>query len=221
MDFLEYIDQQHAKEKSNYNSDEINDSFSTYLTVQPKSFCGSCKYLIKKQDKAKLLLLCGKQRVYLSDSDIIKTIIYLPKEVSNWFLKQFTLAYQDNYVPFDFQINSTCFTGYGISKHPDDIRISLISDSEITINEFIFVINFVLFKDLTWKMKSQINDFHKRTLCKYITIIDCFVNNSLISKEYLNKIGYRIPSNPLNISDNKETKKQFLSVKMFDISNYL
>lgn len=221
MDFLDYIDKQHTENRLQYKEDEVSKTFSTFLPVQANDFRSSCGYLIKKQDKAKLILLCGKQRVYFSDVDIIKTIISLPSEIANWFLKQFIKVYQNKYTEFSFEINNTSFVGYGIPKYPNQKNILLISDSEITINEFIFIINFILFKDLKWKEKSKIEDFDKRTLCKYISLIDYFVNNSEKSKSFLTNIGYPIPDEPSLIWENKKIKKLFSLTKSFDISNYI
>ncbi|WP_316630398.1 hypothetical protein [uncultured Ruminococcus sp.] len=221
MDFLDYLDTEYNRIKSGYSANEVDDSFSVYFSVSANGLDTSSDFLIKKQDKSKLFIVSGMQRVYLRDSDIIRIVIGLSSKEANWFLKALIDAYGGEYTEFNFKINDQSFTGKGIVQYPDKRSLTLVSDTEITIQDFVFVVNFVLAKDYLWEEKVGIVDFRKRTLSKYISLIDWFVNHNDRSKRFLETIGYPIPDKSERIFENQSIKELFFHTEMFDISNYL
>lgn len=221
MDFLDYLDTEYNRIKSGYNANEVADSFSVYFPVSVNGLDTSSGFLIKKQDKAKLLIVSGKQRVYLSDADIIRSVIGLSVTEANWFLEEFIKAYRGIYNEFDFMIDDKSFSGKGIAQYPERRSLTLMSDTDITIQDFIFVINFVLAKDALWEVKDESEGFSKRTLCKYISLIDWFANHKDRSKQFLESIQFQIPAKPERISENKFKKDLFSHTEKFDISKYL
>ena len=67
---------------------------------------------------------------------------------------------------------------------------------------------------------KELQDFSKRTLCKYITLIDYYANANTRSKKFLKDIGYPIDENTQHPIDTSYTKKMFNHTEMFDISRY-
>lgn len=79
MSFLKRIDKLHKENRSVYGIETSNNDFSSFINVEPVDISLTQKFIIRKQEKAKLLLVSGKQRVYLSDNDIISTILDMEK----------------------------------------------------------------------------------------------------------------------------------------------
>lgn len=192
MSFLKRIDKLHKENRSVYGIETSNNDFSSFINVEPVDISLTQKFIIRKQEKAKLLLVSGKQRVYLSDNDIISTILDMEKNCIDWFLNSFIKLYNDEFEVFNFKLEDKLYKGIGISYYQSQREISLFSDTKIDINDFIFILNFIFSKDKQWENDTSQENFGKRTIIKYITLIDYYSNQSERSKNYLKKIGYPI-----------------------------
>jgi len=219
MSFLNKIDTMHTDCQSEYCSEELSKSFSTYISVEPVGISLTKQFMIQKQEKTKLLLVSEKQRVYLSDYQILSTILHMDKDLIDWFIRSFIELYKGNYKNFKFKVADEEFNGIGIGYYPSPKEILLFSDTKIDINDFIFVLNFVFSKDYQWEKDILIEDFSKRTIVKYITLLDYYANNSERSKEFLEKIGY--PLSATEFIDIPKTKNMFDKTNLFDISKFL
>lgn len=225
MSFLKRIDKLHKENRSVYGIESSNNDFSSFINVEPVDISLTPKFIIRKQEKAKLLLVSGKQRVYLSDNDIISTILDMEKNCIDWFLNSFIKLYNDEFEVFNFKLEDKLYKGIGISYYQSQCEISLFSDTKIDINDFIFILNFIFSKDKQWENDTSQENFGKRTIIKYITLIDYYSNQSERSKNYLKKIGYPIYNHNFvtaskSISASK-IKNMFSDVNSFDISKYL
>ena len=225
MSFLKRIDKLHKENRSVYGIEMSNNDFSSFINVEPVDISLTQKFIIRKQEKAKLLLVSGKQRVYLSDNDIISTILNMEKNCIDWFLNSFIKLYNDEFEVFNFKLEDRLYKGIGISYYQSQREISLFSDTKIDINDFIFILNFIFSKDRQWENDTSQENFGKRTIIKYITLIDYYSNQSERSKNYLKKIGYPI-YNPNFVTASKsipasKIKNMFSNVNFFDISKYL
>ncbi len=192
MSFLKRIDKLHKENRSVYGIEMSNNDFSSFINVEPVDISLTQKFIIRKQEKAKLLLVSGKQRVYLSDNDIISTILDMEKNCIDWFLNSFIKLYNDEFEVFNFKLEDKLYKGIGISYYQSQREISLFSDTKIDINDFIFILNFIFSKDKQWENDTSQENFSKRTIIKYITLIDYYSNQSERSRNYLEKIGYPI-----------------------------
>ena len=219
MSFLKRIDKLHKENRSVYGIEMSNNDFSSFINVKPVDISLTQKFIIRKQEKAKLLLVSGKQRVYLSDNDIISTILDMEKNCIDWFLNSFIKLYNDEFEVFNFKLEDKLYKGIGISYYQSQREISLFSDTKIDINDFIFILNFIFSKDKQWENDTSQENFGKRTLIKYITLIDYYSNQSERSKNYLEKIGYTIYKP--NFVTASKIKNMFSDVNSFDISKYL
>ena len=219
MSFLKRIDKLHKENRSVYGIEMSNNDFSSFINVEPVDISLTQKFIIRKQEKAKLLLVSGKQRVYLSDNDIISTILDMEKNCIDWFLNSFIKLYNDEFEVFNFKLEDKLYKGIGISYYQSQREISLFSDTKIDINDFIFILNFIFSKDKQWENDTSQENFGKRTLIKYITLIDYYSNQSERSKNYLEKIGY--PIYKPNFVTASKIKNMFSDVNSFDISKYL
>ena len=219
MSFLNKIDEVHNEVKTANGIELSNTDFSSFISVEPVDISLSKKFVILKQKKSKLLIVSGKQRVYLSDYHIVSTILRMDKSYVDWFLKELIKAYKDEYKPFKITINGEEFEGSGISYYTGSCKILLFSDTEVDINDFIFVINFVLFKDKQWEIDSEQENFRRKTIVKYITLIDYYANKAERSMEFLYRIGYNTATTHLNPFFDDEALA--LEIDSFDISKYL
>jgi hypothetical protein len=216
MNFLEEIDNIYKKEREINDIPQSNGDFSCFIPIEAIDYKTSCEFLIKKQEKAKLLFLVGKQRVYLSDLQIIRTILRMGKEDINWFLQQFISLYKGNYSKIQFKILEKTYEGFGIINYSEEKGLLLFSDSEIDINDFVFLLNFIFSKDKYWGEMNELEDFRKKTLCKYISLIDYYSNKSNHSECFLKSIGY-----PYYKRYPVDNKKLFNNIEEFDISLYV
>jgi hypothetical protein len=217
--FLEYIDDLYLKACKEFDIPrETKVPFKCFVPIEPQNGDVASGFLILKQEKSKLLILDGKQRVYLSDIQIVDTIISMEKEDQRWFLSQFVKIYKGEFSSFSFKIQSETFEGKGMCRYPHKKSLKLFTDSCIDINDFIFLINFVVYKDLCWGEKIEAPDFYKRTLCKYITLIDYYSLNNIRSKPFLKNIGY--PLEKKRPVDQEGKNVFFMQIETFDISLY-
>lgn len=225
MSFLKRIDKLHKENRSVYGIEMSNNDFSSFINVEPVDISLTQKFIIRKQEKAKLLLVSGKQRVYLSDNDIISTILDMEKNCIDCFLNSFIKLYNDEFEVFNFKLEDKLYKGIGISYYQSQREISLFSDTKIDINDFIFILNFIFSKDKQWENDTSQENFGKRTIIKYITLIDYYSNQSERSKNYLEKIGYPIYKPNFVIASKSipasKIKNMFSDVNSFDISKYL
>ena len=219
MMFLEYIDQLYSEACITFSiPQEPKVSFRWFVLIKPLKWDTTSRFLISKQEKSKLLIMDGRQRVYLSDIQIVNTILNMEKEDQQWFLSQFVKIYKGEVTSFFFKIKSEIFEGQGICRYPQKKPLKLFSDSSIDINDFIFLINFVIYKDLCWSEKIKTPDFYQRTLCKYIALIDYYSLNNVRSKPFLKSIGY--PLKRKRPVDKNGNNVLFNRVETFDISLY-
>lgn len=230
MNLLEKIDSIYEYETKKYTYG-IDKNFSIYIPVKPINIDSLlCTFLIKKQKKAKMMLCDGKQRIYLSDIDIIKII--LNTDCSDWFIEQLVRLYRDICVTSEIQLDNEKYTCRGISYYPNKKHILLFSDSLIDINDLIFIMNFIFEKDKLWGQIADLPEFNKTTICKYITLIDYYTHKISVSTDFLKSIGYPLKNKePIDTQytitetkagQNKKIKKKiFKNIETFDISQYL
>ncbi|MDR3599517.1 MAG: hypothetical protein P4L49_03395 [Desulfosporosinus sp.] len=219
MMFLEYIDELYRKECKEFGIPlKPKVPFKCFIPVEPQNWEAVSNFLILKQEKSKLFILDGKQRAYLSDIQIVDTILSMDKEDQRWFLAQFVKIYKGEFVPFSFKIQSETFEGKGMCRYPQKKSLIIFTDSNIDINDFIFLINFIIYKDLCWSEKIEVPDFYRRTLCKYITLIDYYSLNHMRSEPFLKSIGY--PLEKRRPVDTERKNVFFMQTETFDISLY-
>lgn len=218
VDFLTKIDDIYKRYCDKYKIE--NDFFSYFIPIKPLNCSNiTCDFFIKKQENSKMMLLSGSQRVYISDLQIINTILGFDTKIIEWFITQLVILYTNPKYKVKFMIENEEFEGYGISYYNEKIKFNLFSDTLIDINDFIFVMNFVFVKDQCWENISKIDGFAKRTICKYIVLIDYYANKSKRSELFLKNIGYPYEKSEYP-KDNKKTKLLFNNIKKFDISLY-
>jgi len=221
MNFLEYIDSIYSTELKKFNIDLEREEFNSFIPIEPLNYFTKNIFLIRKQIHSKLFIVVGKQRIYLSDIDIIRTILSLDTEDITWFIKQLCHLYINDNNSHSFKINEKEFNGSGIEYFSNDKEIMLHTDTVISINDFIFVLNFVLAKDSTWGATKELTNFRKLTICKYISLISYYAFGSDDAKFFLKSIGY--PVDKKHVKDSKEISQLFNNdnIEKFDISLFI
>lgn len=219
MTFLEYIDELYLDACKRFEIPKKPIvTFRWFVPIEPQKWDVVSHFLISKQEKSKLLILDGKQRVYLSDLQVVKTILEMEEEDQKWFLAQFIKLYGGEYTSFFFKIESKIFEGNGMCRYPTKKVIKLFSDSNIDINDFVFLVNFIVNKDICWGEKIKNSDFYRRTLRKYICLTDFYAVNQQRSKPFLESIGY--PVDLKEPVDEYKNNASFKQIEKFDISLY-
>lgn len=216
MDFLRRIDAIYEVERAKYP--ESDDSFGCFIDIEPINQETTHSFIIKKREKSMLLIVDGNQRVHMSDLQIVNCIRYMRPSDRNWFLQQFIELYSGKSRKISFKINGDIFEGCGIELFPQKKELYIFSDTTITYNDFIFLLNFIFSKDQCWEELAELPDFRKRTIIKYITLIDYYGNRNSKSRKYLKALGY--PVNSKFPIDNNQTRELFKEIKGFDISLY-
>lgn len=229
MSFLAHLDLIHENDRKKFSIPQNNYTFRTYIPIKFHSQTGTVSFLIQKAALSKLLIIDGAQRVYLSDNDIINTILCMDDVDVRWFLDQLVQLYQGKGSSFEFTIEGRNYTYQGIENYPSAKNISLFSDTVIQIQDLVLILNFIFAKDYCWehmpipvnaskKVKSR-KDFSKRTLCKYISLLDYYAWKSSRSLAFLQSIGYPTENEALTAVPKEE--KMFQNTDLFDISLYL
>lgn len=147
MSFLKKIDSLHGNYRNEYPSEEVDEYFNSFIKVEPVDVNLTKQFIIRKQEKSKLLIVSGKQRVHLSDYQILSTILQLDKSLIDWFIQAFIDLYNNKSKTFKFKVEDEEFHGVGIDYYSEPKEILLFSDTKIDINDFIFVLNFIFSKD--------------------------------------------------------------------------
>lgn len=214
VNLLKKIDCIHEIEKSSFEAS--SDNFCCFIPIHSCECDFSCNFLIKKKEKAKLLIVSGKQRVYLSDSQIIKTICAMKQDIVKWFVGEFYQIYKGKYAESTISIGSDQFKINGMNFYDKNVEIQLFSDTIITINDLVFVLNFIFTKDYLWEKMMSIKDYRKNTICKYIVLINYYVNNSEYSKSLLSEVNFDF-DNP----ESSKSKKALNKIGELDISKFV
>lgn len=230
MEFLKQLDSLHSKCMRENHVDSRNRDFRSYHKITFKSESVPDRFLIQKNRiKTKLLLVDGAQRVYLSDSQIIETILSLGYEDIQWFVNQLALLYQGVGHNFQFSIDGKTYLFPGMKHYAEKKEILLPSDTRVNIDDFCILVNFVYAKDLAWertpisarseKKGYDKTNFSKRTLSKYISLLDHYGLDTNRSDAFLNAIGYPLPkAYPGQVVDERS---MFEHIELFDISLYV
>ena len=89
--FLDAIDQYHQQSRLDNEIPETNTVFQSEIPVTLSAKHKSFNYIIRKRDKSKMYIVSGKQRVFLTDKDIIDTICKMEACIFMYFTFLFCL----------------------------------------------------------------------------------------------------------------------------------
>ena len=209
--FLDAIDQYHQQSRYDNKIPETNIVFQSEIPVTLSAKHKSFNYLIRKSDKSKLYIVSDKQRVFLTDADIINTICKMEKDDIIWFLKGFRSMYNGETDSVTMNLLDKQYVLEGIDGLEKEATLSLMSDTTIDISQFCFLITFIIAKDKCWESMRAIDGFGKKTLCKYISIIDHNMFHTEYNERFLRSLGY---------GKNKKAFDDLDGIKKFDISAF-
>ena len=223
MNFLEKIDSIYNIEREKYRVPHDNRDFSAFIPIDITDSDKTYRYVISKGDKAKLQFVDGNQYVYLSDIQIIETILQIGDQaVLEWFVHQFISLYRGFGMPVYFLIGDVKYMGYGIQSFPNERRLMLLSDTDVDITAFCFYLNYIFYKDKCYADSSGNKYYEKQTLCKYISIIDHYTKKSPKNERFLKGIGFPF-STDFEAAEKEISKifRQKNNIKKFAISAFL
>ena len=164
MNFLEKIDIIYEEERNKYNISKENTVFSSFIPIEPIGYNTTCGFIIKKQDKSKLLLRDGKQFTFFSDLQVMNTICNMGKEDVEWFLQRFIKLYIGQSSQVQFRLNGEVFNGCGIEKYPENEEIkNKYNENTIELNNKTYKYKYIPLKTVDSTGKSyrvNIYDFN-------------------------------------------------------------
>lgn len=116
MSFLQKIDELFEASCLQFSVPLKSDNFHTYIPIEIYNDTHRFQFLIRKGKKSKILILAGQQRVYLTDDQIIRTILSMEDNETEWFLAQFISLYVGNGVQTTLELDKTKFTYTGLPR---------------------------------------------------------------------------------------------------------
>lgn len=220
MLFLEHIDSIHKENIEELAIAKDNSDFKSIIPIQIEYDDRAFDFEIRKSKKSKLFLIDGRQRVYLSDADIIKTILEMTEHDVKWYLTQFIHLYTAQKRTMNIIIDEECYPVQGIPMRREDKVIQLFTDSIIRMNYFSAMLSFVFAKDKCWAEIKDKDFYGKTTLCKFISLIYYYKFRNPISEGYLDSIGLDYCKEQFDPEMDTRIFKNESAIKMFDISQY-
>lgn len=192
-DFLAYVDtirKEYCKKHTIRNK-----SFICYLELKSIDILTHEKFYVAKSRKSRLLIHHNNVWVDLTDYDIINIICSFDKELALKIVNSLKKGYNEKWTDFEFEIEGKRFHGKGINYKDFDLDrgVCLDADFEIGFEDFLFLMNMILFKDIVgqkYVRNGQKIALIKKTLIKYITLVAYYKFNDLQAKKYLDCIGY-------------------------------
>ena len=194
-DFFAYLDECYNSKKAGEKGYVLDRNYRIYKRILPQGFNCKNKFFILKAEKTKLLFSSKGIFSYLSDIAIIYYIIHLPDKYFEIIFQYLNEVLENDFnvlKNITFLIESEEFQGYGIPYFSTRQEFALHSDIKITINEFIFILNFVLTKDILHSNISEASDWYKKSIYKYILLIRYYKYGDKNAKNKLLEINYPI-----------------------------
>lgn len=198
--FLKYIDEiyeeRSGKIKREFPDLKIDKRFTIYEELLPigEGIDFTVSFQLKKTKRTSLLLVKDvdgrKAKLYFSEFDIIATLIYIYDNYTfqgNYLCEQMCNLINDNGDFVEFKIKDKKFKFRGIEYINKDrnLLFTMTSDYDISINDFICLLNIVIEKDRISKKSNE----GKGTILKYLLFIFLFSKQTSYKyKENLNKI---------------------------------
>lgn len=229
--FLLYIDKIYNKEKeivrNSFLDFSIDRRFTIYVDLQPieDGIDFGTRFRLRKRDRRTTLLLVRddngrKVKLYFSEFDIICTLISIYDNYEfygNYICDQMCNLVNDGGNIVKFKIEAEEFAFKGINYLREETVFLTSADYEISINDFICLLNIVFEKDRT----NGNSNNAKGTILKYLLFIFLFSRRTNIEcKENLKKIlqdkGIYLGDELESYRDilNKSKKKVFIDISV-------
>jgi hypothetical protein len=218
------MDKLYESARTTCNIQVDNEEYRHYEKLIPLDFTTKNEFLCLKVKKTKILFCQSNVKVYLSDADIIRTIVKFDDNTVNFFLEKFSELYNGNGQIFRYRVNSRDFDGRGLEYVKNKSSFLLHCDMEININDFIFILNMIFEKDRLFTRVAGKN-LLKVTLCKFIVLIKYYKFNDKICCDFLQEIGYSVDKQLYSVfnspANTEKTSSLFENLSQFEKSGIL
>lgn len=223
-DFLAYVDDIHKEYCKKHNIK--NKNFICYLKLKSIDILTHEEFYVAKSGKSRLLICHNNIWVDLTDYDFINIICSFDQGLALKIVNSLKEGYNEKWTDFEFEIERKRFRGKGVNYKEFDLgkAVYLDADFEIGFEDFLFLMNMVLFKDIVgqkYVKKGQKIKLIKKTLIKYITLIAYYKFNDLQAKRYLDSIEYPIYDREHILEYKMKVRKYDRHFRMLDIENIL
>ena len=219
MLLFEYLDEQYKVDRKRYGIQHENKEFRSYLPIFPLDFNAENRFIcVKGYKKTKVLFTPDGTRQYFSDADIISILRNHGNDSTVCaIVDKLIQLYLGKNAKFSFCLNNQAFEGYGISFFDIEDTFFLNTDSTMSLNELVFLINMILEKDRSYGQAIHA-DTLKHTLCKYVSLIKYYRWHDESSANFLKEIGYPLnkPLEQLFINGKSSTKLSHLFTRIED-----
>lgn len=224
MSFLDKLDQVYRESRAACAIPESQTDYNCFIPVEITDGTNAEEFVIWKGAKSRLMMPCGKQRVYLTDEQIVEIICAMNAEDIQWYLSQFVRFYKGDGQQIHLKIGTEEFEMKGIGPYPEEKELYLPSDTLIGHRQFCYLLSFIFEKDARWE-EVQTDYFGKKTLVKCILLVDWRCNNGPYSKKVLQKLKYPLEGSSSNALRKRKAFEEEKSIEImkttFDISKYL
>lgn len=226
--FIKYLDEFYNEEKKKNGIEKNNNNYSVFFPLRVKLYDKeNNNFIVKKAKMTKYLYTRNNCRVYFSDADILMMLLKIENNnIINDLIDFLKEIYKDNTEKYHIFIGNKQYEVPGIKEISSDLLLKNPQDIDITFNDIYVLINLIISKDIAsiplWEGKPN---FSKRTIVKYISILEYYYFKKDNSKIYLKNEGF---DTSISIYENYETKelrkskvKQFTDFKKFEKAGIL
>ena len=207
--FITNLDRLYDDEKNKAGYSLLNNDYMMYLpmtvTISGKSNNSFC---IKKAEFTRFLYVKNGCRVYFSDADILSMLLDVrDKKVMRDIINRLKHVYSTGSgTKFSVEFNGIEYDAYGIGmlNHPQ--VLTNYKDIDIDFTDLLILINLVIAKDIDssplWPTHAP---FFKKTICKYVSILEYAYFDNSSACVFLENVGYDINK---SIIENYDTAKK-------------
>lgn len=182
MFFRQTINDLYNGYRVKYSVPENNIAFSCHvpLSIENKvhAFPFDFWYHRKRNGNKKLVLslgfFVGQQRIYLSDQQIIHTILKMDESDINWFFEKLLLLSKGEGESLIIKVDDKVYPYRGFPIYPKKKVVHLFTDSIIGIDYFSALLSFIFFSNSQRANNGHPVDIDEKRLNKYIDIISFF-----------------------------------------------
>lgn len=172
-----------------------------YLSLETEDYDSTNKVILMKQNFASFLIVHESGiRFYLDDYDIVDMLINMKTEknklYSEFCSKFFSFLNGDRFL-FKFSMDNIDFEYEGIEYFDSLETLTCKADVEININDFVYLINLILAKELMSREANALENI----ICKYFTLTEYYSEACPSARKTLKEMGVTVGK---SFSESKE-----------------
>lgn len=189
MHFMRAMDEMKNQTIEKILGNSLNE-FHFYKEIEILDLDTKNKFIcLKRQYSNFLIQEENNRKVYLSDYDIVLMLIDIlnnSEDIGNLIMTSMYNLVKSEGEEYSFKLADEVYVHEGLAFLNEEVLINTKADFEISVNDFIAIINLVAAKEEISSNKNSVKDI----LCKYICLVEYYRSKDGISKEILIKSDY-------------------------------